>query len=95
MNSPSSFEPQAAAEGGPSRVVRAQLHGDEVAERNDLPDAATRARQLRLFLDGHRLPAAGRAGLVDRMIELAIRDCAAEAARATAVLSRALRPGRR
>jgi len=58
----------------------AQLHGDAVAERNDLPDAATRARQLRLFLDGYELPAADRDGLVDRMIEFAIRDCAAEAA---------------
>jgi hypothetical protein len=60
----------------------AQLHGDDVAERNDLPDAATRARHLRLFLDGYRLAVADRDGLVDRMIELAVRDCAAEAASA-------------
>jgi aminoglycoside phosphotransferase (APT) family kinase protein len=60
----------------------AQLHGDDVAERNDLPDAADRARQLRLFLDGYELPAADRDGLVTRMIEFAIRDCAAEAAQA-------------
>ncbi|GAA1286822.1 hypothetical protein Psi02_53360 [Planotetraspora silvatica] len=52
----------------------AQLHGDTVAERNDLPDGATRAGQLRLFLDGYELPAADRDGLVDRMIEFAIRD---------------------
>jgi hypothetical protein len=37
----------------------AQLHDDDVAERNNLPDAASRARQLRLFLDGYRLPAGG------------------------------------
>ncbi|MEW2356970.1 aminoglycoside phosphotransferase family protein [Spirillospora sp. NPDC029432] len=54
----------------------AQLHDDDVAELNGLPDAAARAGQLRLFLDGYRLPAAGRAGVVDRMIEYAVRDCA-------------------
>ncbi|GII54733.1 trifolitoxin immunity protein [Planotetraspora thailandica] len=58
----------------------AQLHDDDVAERNNLPDATVRARQLRLFLDGYELPAADRDGLVSRMIEFAIRDCAAEAA---------------
>jgi hypothetical protein len=57
----------------------AQLHDDDVAERNDLPDAADRARQLGLFLDGYELPSGDRGGLVDRMIEFAIRDCAAEA----------------
>jgi len=60
----------------------AQLHDDDVAERNDLPDAATRARHLRLFLDGYELPPADREGLLSRMIEFAIRDCAAEAASA-------------
>ncbi|MEQ4302203.1 aminoglycoside phosphotransferase family protein [Plantactinospora sp. B6F1] len=60
----------------------AQLHDDDIAERHHLPDSAGRARQLRLFLDGYELPAADRAGLVGRMIEFAIRDCAAEAARA-------------
>ncbi|MET8156851.1 phosphotransferase [Sphaerisporangium sp. NPDC005289] len=60
----------------------ARLHDDDVAELNNLPDAATRARQLRLFLDGYELPAAERNGLVVRMIEFAIRDCAAEAAQA-------------
>lgn len=35
-----------------------------------------------LFLDGYELPAADRDGLVTRMIEFAIRDCAAEAAQA-------------
>ena len=60
----------------------AQLHDDDVAERNNLPDAAARARQLRLFLDGYELPRADRRELIGRMIELAIRDCAAEAVRA-------------
>ena len=60
----------------------AQLHDDDVADRNALPDSATRARHLRLFLDGYELPTADRDGLLSRMIEFAIRDCAAEAARA-------------
>jgi Ser/Thr protein kinase RdoA (MazF antagonist) len=57
----------------------AQLHDDDVAERNALPSAAARAAQLRYYLDGYGLPAAERDGLVTRMIEYAIRDCAAEA----------------
>ncbi|MDG4788961.1 aminoglycoside phosphotransferase family protein [Micromonospora sp. WMMD1102] len=60
----------------------AQLHDDDIAERHQLPAPADRARQLRLFLDGYELPAADRVGLVDRMVEFAVRDCAAEAARA-------------
>lgn len=60
----------------------AQLHDDDVAERHHLPDAATRAKQLRLFLDGYELHRAGRRELVGRMIEFAIRDCSAEAVRA-------------
>ena len=57
----------------------AQLHDNDVTDRNGLPDAVTRARHLRLFLDGYELPVAERDGLVSRMIEFAIRDCAAEA----------------
>lgn len=57
----------------------AQLHDDDVAELNGLPDAATRAAQLGLLLDGYGLATAGRTGLVTRMIEFAIRDCAKEA----------------
>jgi hypothetical protein len=60
----------------------AQLHDDDTAERHALPPAAARAAQLRYFLDGYRLTAAERNGLVTRMIEYAIRDCAAEAVRA-------------
>jgi hypothetical protein len=54
----------------------AQLHDDDIAERNGLPDAATRGAQLRLFLDGYGLPSVQRSGLITRMIEFAIRDCA-------------------
>lgn len=60
----------------------AQLHDDDVAELQSLPGAVARARQLRLFLDGYGLSAADRNGLVTRMIEFAIRDSAAEAAKA-------------
>lgn len=59
----------------------AQLHDDDIAERHQLPAAEVRARQLGLFLDGYELPAKDREGFVTRMIEVAIRDCAAEAVR--------------
>ncbi|MEV0974282.1 hypothetical protein [Microtetraspora glauca] len=57
----------------------AQLHDDDVAERHRLPGASVRAAQLRYFLDGYGFPVAERDGLVTRMVEYAIRDCAAEA----------------
>jgi hypothetical protein len=60
----------------------AQLHDDDVAERQSLPDAASRADQLRLFLDGYRLATDDRRDFVTRMIEYAIRDSAAEAIKA-------------
>jgi Phosphotransferase enzyme family len=62
--------------------LNAQLHDDDIAGRQGLPPAAARAAQLRFFLDGYQLPAAERDGLVTRMIEYAIRDCAAEAVQA-------------
>ena len=62
--------------------LNAQLHDDDIAERQDLPSAPARAAQLRHFTDGYRLAAAGRRGLVTAMIEYAIRDSAAEAVQA-------------
>lgn len=59
--------------------LNAQLHDDDVAELQGLPDAATRARQARAILDGYGLAASRRADLVDRMIELAIHGARAEA----------------
>jgi hypothetical protein len=59
--------------------LNAQLHDDDVAERQGLPDARARAAQLRYFADGYRLADDGRRGLVTAMIEYAIRDSAAEA----------------
>jgi hypothetical protein len=59
--------------------LNAQLHDDDVAERFGFPDAAARAKQLRLLLDGYRMPRAERINLVGSMINYAIRDCAREA----------------
>lgn len=58
--------------------LNAQLHDDDVAERQNLPDAPARTAQLRLFADGYGLAADDRRELVTRMVEYAIRDCAAE-----------------
>ena len=58
--------------------LNAQLHDDVVAERNHLPPAEVRARQLRLFVDAYGLDTAGRSQLVSRMIDHAERDAAYE-----------------
>lgn len=52
--------------------LNAQLHDDDIARRQGLADAATRARHLRLIVDGYGLARADRAGLVDRMVEVAV-----------------------
>jgi hypothetical protein len=57
----------------------AYLRDDDIAQRYDLPDVTVRARQVELFLDGYELPMCERKGMITRMIEFAIRDCAAEA----------------
>lgn len=60
----------------------AWLHAQLRADRPDappLPDAAVRAGKLALFVDGYQLSAQRRGELVGRMIEFAIRECAAEA----------------
>jgi hypothetical protein len=62
--------------------LNAQLHDDDIAERQGLPSARARAAQLRYFADGYRLAAAGRRGLVTAMIEYAVLDSAAEAIQA-------------
>jgi hypothetical protein len=59
--------------------LNAQLHDDDIADRVGLPDAAARARQLRAILDGYGLPAAQRAGFVDKMITIAVHSARAEA----------------
>jgi Ser/Thr protein kinase RdoA (MazF antagonist) len=62
--------------------LNAQLHDDDIAERQGLPGAPARAAQLRYLADGYRLAAADRRDLVTAMIEYAIRDSAAEAVQA-------------
>lgn len=61
--------------------LNAQLHDDDIAEKWDLPDAAGRARQLRLILDGYGLPRRQRSDFVDKMIAFAVHDARAEAVR--------------
>src|ERR1700733_3671601 len=62
--------------------LNAQLHDDDIAERQELPGPQARAAQLRYFADGYKLAAADRRRLVTAMIEYAIRDSAAEAVQA-------------
>jgi hypothetical protein len=59
----------------------AQLHDDDVAEREGLPGAQARARWLKAFLDGCQVSRRDRSGLITRMIEFAVRDTAAFARR--------------
>jgi hypothetical protein len=59
--------------------LNAQLHDDELARRIELPPLDARARQLRAIADGYGLTKKERAGLVDQMIEVAIRSAAQEA----------------
>lgn len=62
--------------------LNAQLHDDDLAERWGLPDAAGRARQVRLILDGYGLPAGQREGFIDKMITFAVHSARAEAVEA-------------
>lgn len=54
----------------------AHFHDDDVAEMEGLPDAPTRILWFKNFLDGYRLPRSERSGLVNRMVEFAVRDTA-------------------
>jgi hypothetical protein len=59
--------------------LNAQLHDDDIAEMHGLPDAATRMRQARAIVDGYGLAAGRRAGLLDRLHDVAIHAAGAEA----------------
>jgi Ser/Thr protein kinase RdoA (MazF antagonist) len=59
--------------------LNAQLHDDDIAARHGLPDAAGRARQLRLLVDAYGLERPARAVFVDKMIEFAVHSARAEA----------------
>lgn len=58
--------------------TNAQLYDDEVAERVGLPALDVRARHAREILDGYELARRDRVGFVDRMIEFAVHDGAAQ-----------------
>jgi aminoglycoside phosphotransferase (APT) family kinase protein len=59
--------------------LNAKLHDDDVAEREGLPPLADRARQLAAMVDAYGLSARQRRGFVDRIVEFAVGDTAAEA----------------
>lgn len=59
--------------------LNAQLHDIDVAELHELPDARHRAQQARLIFDGYGLEREQRIGMVDRMIDFAVHEAAAEA----------------
>jgi hypothetical protein len=59
--------------------LNAKLHDDIVAQREGLPPLADRARQLAAIVDAYGLPRAERSGFLDRMVEFAVSDTAAEA----------------
>ena len=59
--------------------LNAQLHDDDVAERCGLAEAAARAGQLKLILDGYGLARNERDDFVDKMITFAVHDARAEA----------------
>ncbi|MBY3424995.1 aminoglycoside phosphotransferase family protein [Rhizobium laguerreae] len=59
--------------------LNAQLYDDDIAEKVGLGSAASRARQMRLLLDGYGLTRIARKGFVDKVIEFAILDAAAQA----------------
>jgi hypothetical protein len=59
--------------------LNVQLHDDDIAERQGLPSAITRARQMRLMADSYGLDARERALLVDTMIAYAVHDAADQA----------------
>ena len=60
----------------------AQLHDDDVAAINGLPEAGQRALQTKLILDGYALDYSDRVGFVDRMIQLAVWSAREEAVEA-------------
>jgi aminoglycoside phosphotransferase (APT) family kinase protein len=60
--------------------LNAQLHDDDVAALNDLPETTRRIQQLVALLDGYGLERSARPALADMMIEFAIRSAREEAA---------------
>jgi Ser/Thr protein kinase RdoA (MazF antagonist) len=59
--------------------LNAQLHDDDVAERQGLPDVGSRGQLLAAFCEGYRVEPSLRERLVDLMVEVAVRTAAQEA----------------
>ncbi len=59
--------------------LNVQLHDDDIAERQGLPSAQTRARQVRLMADAYELDVHERALLIDAVIAYAVHDAADQA----------------
>ena len=59
--------------------LNAKLHDDRVAEREGLPSAAERARQVRALADGYGLAASDRQELTERILEFTVHAAADEA----------------
>lgn len=59
--------------------LNAQLHDDDIAQAQGLPDARGRAYQAALIADGYELVRTQRAALVERMIDVAVNAARAEA----------------
>jgi hypothetical protein len=59
--------------------LNAQLHDEDVAALNSLGPVPVRVRRLTLIVDGYDLEPRARQGLVDKMVEFAIRSAREEA----------------
>lgn len=59
--------------------LNAQLMGEQVAERNELPDVKQRARQMRVLVDGYGASQQERTRIFDLMVELVIGDAKLQA----------------
>jgi aminoglycoside phosphotransferase (APT) family kinase protein len=72
--------------------LNVQLHDDDIAETRELPDPATRGRQLRLFADSYGLGREGKQTFVDQIAEFAIHASREEALNAgvTSLSTRAI-----
>jgi thiamine kinase-like enzyme len=57
----------------------AQLHDDDIAEMWGLPEAAVRARQVRLLADAYGITTSQRHRLLDQIVEVAVSEAAQEA----------------
>lgn len=59
--------------------LNAQLHDDDIAELQQLPGPAERARQAHDIIEGYGVPGSKKQEVVDRMIEVAVHAARAEA----------------